>query len=233
MKTVDENLKALLSSHPDLKIVDLNELNVPQQQKHPHLKTGTTTCGLKVVGGVVLAADKRATMGNFIANRQARKVNNLMDHIWMTIAGGVADAQYLIDVMRAEGQLFEMKRKRKIPVKALAHMLANMLFRNKQSPYEVGLIMGGYTNDEGPALFDLDALGSILPEDFTSVGSGSSFCIGVLEANWKPNLTPEEGKTLAIKALQAAIARDINTGNGVDVVVITKDGYKFDFIPVK
>jgi len=233
MKTIDENLKALLSNHPDLKIVDLNELNVPQQQNHPHLKTGTTTCGLKVAGGVVLAADKRATMANFIANRQARKVNNLTDHCWMTIAGGVADAQYLIDIMRAEAQLFEMKRKRKIPVKALAHMLANMLFRNKQTPYEVGLIMGGYTDDEGPALFDLDELGSILPEDFTSVGSGSPFCIGVLEANWKPNLTPEEGKTLAIKAVQAAIARDINTGNGVDVVVITKDGYKFDFIPVK
>ncbi|OLS14536.1 MAG: proteasome endopeptidase complex subunit beta [Promethearchaeota archaeon CR_4] len=233
MKTIDENLKVLLDNHPDFKIVDLNEQNLSQQQKLPHLKTGTTTCGLKVAGGVVLAADKRATMGNFIANRQAQKVNRLLDHIWMTIAGGVADAQYLIDIMRAEAQLFEMKRKRKIPVKALSHMLANMLFRNKQSPYEVGLIMGGYTDDEGPALFDLDALGSILPEDFTSVGSGSPFCIGVLETNWKPNLTPEAGKALAVKAIQAAIARDINTGNGVDVVVITNAGYEFDHIPVK
>ncbi len=233
MKTIDESLKALLNNSPDLKIVDSNIESASVSQKNNHLKTGTTTCGLKVKGGVVLAADKRATMANFIANRQALKVNKITDHIWMTIAGGVADAQYLIDIMRAEAKLFEMRRKRKIPVKALAHMLANMLFRNKFQPYEVGLLVGGYTEEEGPTLFDLDELGSLLPEDFSSIGSGSPFCIGVLEANWKPDLTPAEGKALAIKAVQASIARDINTGNGVDVVVITKDGSQFEFIPVK
>ncbi len=233
MKTIDDSLKALLNNNPDLKIVNSSTVTASESQKNFHLKTGTTTCGLKVKGGVVLAADKRATMANFIANRQSQKVNKITDHIWMTIAGGVADAQYLIDIMRAEAKLFEMRRKRKIPVKALGQMLANMLFRNKFQPYEVGLLVGGYTDEEGPTLFDLDELGSILPEDFSSIGSGSPFCIGVIEANWKPNLTPAEGKALAIKAVQASIARDIATGNGVDVVVITKDGSQFEFIPLK
>ena len=232
MKTIDETLQALLKNHPDIRIVDVNTFNSPDTSKNNPLKTGTTTCGLKVKGGIVLAADKRATMANFIANRQAQKVNKITDHIWMTIAGGVADAQYLIDIMRAEASLFEMRRKRKIPVRALAQMLGNMLFRNKVYPYEVGLLVGGYTEEEGPMLFDIDGLGSLLPEDFSAVGSGSPFCIGVLETNWKSGLSPAEGKALAIKAIQASIARDIATGNGVDVVVITKEGSQFEFIPV-
>ncbi|HMF30218.1 MAG TPA: proteasome subunit beta [Candidatus Lokiarchaeia archaeon] len=233
MKNVDDQLKALLENRPDIKIVDLDNPITGSKTLNEQLKTGTTTCGLKVDGGVVLAGDRRATAGAFVASKVANKVNRLTDFIWMTIAGGVADAQYLIDVMAANAYLFEMRRKRKMPVKSLGWMLGNMLFRNKMTPFEVGLIVGGYTPEEGPVLLDIDGYGSVLPSDFTSIGSGSHVCIGVLEANWKPGLSPEEGKDLAVKAVRTSIARDIFTGNAVDVVVITASGYQFDRLPPK
>jgi proteasome beta subunit len=120
-----------------------------------------------------------------------------------------------------------------MPVKSLGWMLGNTLFRNKMAPYEVGLIVGGYTPEEGGVLLDIGEDGSVLPADFTSVGSGSHVCIGVLEANWKPGLSPEEGKALAVKAVRASIARDIFTGNAVDTVVITESGSQFERLPPK
>ena len=101
-------------------------------------------------------------------------------------------------------------------------------------PFQVGLILGGVTEEEGPTLLDIGAYGSILPEKFCAVGSGQNFSYGVLEAKYKDNLTTKEGKQILIKAISSSIIRDMASGNGIDIAIIKKEGEaKRDFISIK
>ena len=195
------------------------------------LKTGTTTVGLVCKDGVVLAADKRATMGLFVANKAAEKLHLIQPHAWMTIAGSVADAQYLIEVLRAESTIFNLTSEKPMGVKAIATYLSRIMNYYK-GYFQVGLILGGYGVD-GPGLYNLGAYGSILPENITAVGSGSPYAIGVLEAQWNENLTVEEGMNVAAAAVRSSIIRDVFTGNGIDVVGIKKEGYEQKFFDIK
>ena len=209
-------------------------VNNTQKLKTQAFKTGTTTVGLVVKDAVILGTDKRASMGYFVASKTAEKLHMIQEHLYMTIAGGVADAQYLIDVLRAETSLYQLKREKPIKVKSAGKLLANILYQNKMYPFQVGLILGGVTEEEGPTLLDIGAYGSILPEKFCAVGSGQNFSYGVLEAKYKDNLTIKEGKQILIKAISSSIIRDMASGNGIDVAIIKKEGEaKRDFISIK
>ncbi|NVM34636.1 MAG: proteasome subunit beta [Candidatus Lokiarchaeota archaeon] len=189
------------------------------------LKTGTTTVGLTCKDAVILGTDKRASMAYFVASKTAEKLHKIQDHLWMTIAGGVADALYLVDILRAETTIFQLAHDGKpILVKSAAKLLSNILYQNKMFPFEVGLILGGVTEEEGPVLLDISAYGSILPEKYCAVGSGQNFSYGVLEARYKDNLTIEEGKEIVKKAVTSSIIRDMASGNGIDLVVVKKEG---------
>ena len=208
--------------------------NNSQKFKTQAFKTGTTTVGLVVKDAVILGTDKRASMGYFVASKTAEKLHMIQEHLYMTIAGGVADAQYLIDVLRAETSLYQLKREKSIKVKSAGKLLANILYQNKMYPFQVGLILGGVTEDEGPTLLNIGAYGSILPEKFCAVGSGQNFSYGVLEAKYKDNLTIKEGKQILIKAISSSIIRDMASGNGIDIAIVKKEGEaKRDFISIK
>ncbi len=208
--------------------------NNSQKFKTQTFKTGTTTVGLVVKDAVILGTDKRASMGYFVASKTAEKLHMIQEHLYMTIAGGVADAQYLIDVLRAETSLYQLKQEKPIKVKSAGKLLANILYQNKMYPFQVGLILGGVTEEEGPTLLDIGAYGSILPEKFCAVGSGQNFSYGVLEAKYKDNLTIKEGKQILIKAISSSIIRDMASGNGIDIAIIKKEGEaKRDFISIK
>ena len=214
----------------DSDIIANNSQNIEAQT----FKTGTTTVGLVVKDAVILGTDKRASMGYFIASKTAEKLHMIQEHLYMTIAGGVADAQYLIDVLRAETSLYQLKKEKSIKVKSAGKLLANILYQNKMYPFQVGLILGGVTEEEGPTLLDIGAYGSILPEKFCAVGSGQNFSYGVLEAKYKDNLTIKEGKQILIKAISSSISRDMASGNGIDIAIIKKEGEaKRDFISIK
>ena len=185
------------------------------------LKTGTTTVGCIIKDGVILAADNRATMGSYVASKDARKLHQIQPHIYMTIAGGVADAIYLIDLLKAETEIYRLRNGKQIAVSAAAKLLQNILY-NKKGFFQVGHILGGYTEAEGSKLYNIEGYGSLLTEQFTSIGSGSPFALGVLETEWKENLSMEEGIHIAVKAVRSAIIRDIASGNGIDVVVLQK-----------
>ena len=187
------------------------------------IKRGTTTLGLLCKDGVVLASESRATMGYLIANKEVEKIFKIQDHIAMTTAGGVADAQKLVRVMRVETSLYQIERGTPMKVDAAVTLLSNILHGNKYFPYYVQLLMGGY--DEKPKLYSLDALGSALEEKVVATGSGSPIAYGVLEDKYKENETVEKNLTLAARALKAAIARDAMSGNSIHLVTITKDGY--------
>lgn len=181
---------------------------------------GTTTVGLTFPGGVVIAADKRATMGTFIASKEVEKVFQVDERTAMTIAGGVGDAQQLVRWMKAELDLYRYSNGQAMPVQGAATLLANILQGSKYYPYLVQLIVAGV--DDTPRLFDLDPLGGLLEEKYTSTGSGSVVAYGLLDEHYKDNLSEEEAVKLAAKSVYAAMKRDNATGEGVDVVLITK-----------
>jgi len=214
----------------NVQVIDDAEIEKRKIEIQKKIKTGTTTVGLLCKDGVVLAADKRATMGLFVASKTAEKLNMIQPHAWMTIAGSVADAQYLIEVLRAESSIFNLKAEKPMGVKAIATYLSRIMNYYK-GYFQVGLIIGGYGLN-GPGLFNLGAYGSILPEKITAVGSGSPYAIGVLEAQWKEDLTVEEGMKVAAAAVRSSIIRDVFSGNGIDVVGIKKDGYEQKFYDI-
>ncbi|MFX1479531.1 MAG: proteasome subunit beta [Promethearchaeota archaeon] len=198
------------------------------------LKTGTTTVGLICKDAVILGTDKRASMAYFIASKTSEKLYRIKDHLYMTTAGGVADNQYLIDVLRAQTTIYQLAHDGEpMMVKSAGKMLANILYANKMSPFEVGLILGGVTESEGPTLLEIGAYGSILSENFCAIGSGQNFSYGVLEAKYKENLTVEKGKEIVKKAVTSSIIRDMASGNGIDIAVVKKDGpAECEFIPI-
>ncbi|MGQ4870379.1 MAG: archaeal proteasome endopeptidase complex subunit beta [Candidatus Thorarchaeota archaeon] len=195
-----------------------------QMQSPDELKTGTTTVGLIAKDCVVLASDQRATMGYLIANKTAQKIYKITDRIGATIAGSVADAQAIMELLRAEAKLFEIQRGRPMRVKALTRLLSNIMFQARGT-YLLQCLVGGF-DDEGPQVYYTDFIGSVLPDKFTATGSGSPVALGVLEAGYKENLPKNKAIELAVRAIASAIERDAATGNSILVSVIDKDGYQ-------
>jgi proteasome beta subunit len=198
--------------------------------KEPEIKkTGTTTVAIACKDGVVLAAEKKATLGYLVASKEAEKILPIADHIVLTIAGASGDAQALARYMKAELKLFEIQNKRRISVKGAAILLSNILQSGRWSfiPYMVELLLAGF--DEKPAIFSLDPIGGWQEEKkFFATGSGSPIALGVLEDQYKEGISIEEGSELAIRAIKAAVERDIASGGrAVDLAVITKEGIKF------
>ena len=189
-------------------------------------ETGTTTLGLVCKDGVVVATERRATMGTMIAHKVTKKLFQIDEHLAMTTAGLVGDVQVLARQLRAEAKLYRLMREIPMPVEAAATLMANILNQNKFSPYYVQLIIAGY-DLEGPHVYSLDAAGGAIPDKYVSTGSGSSYVYGVLEDHYKDDMSVDEGIDLAIRAISAAMRRDSASGDGIDVAVITKEGFRF------
>ena len=196
----------------------------PEMQPPAELKTGTTTVGMIAKDCVVLASDQRATMGFLIANKTAKKIFKVTDRIGATIAGSVADAQNIMDLLSAEAKLFEIQRGRPIRVKALTRLLSNIMFQGR-GLYMLQCLVGGF-DDEGAQVYYTDYVGSVIPDKFVSTGSGSPVALGVLEAEYKDDLTKKKAIELGVRAVAAAIERDAASGNSILVSVIDKDGYQ-------
>ncbi len=188
------------------------------------IQTGTTTVGMVCKEGVVLASDRRATIGNFIASKDIDKIYAINDRIAMTIAGSVGDAQTLVRWMTAEIKLYELKHERQINVEAAATLLGNILSQNKFFPFFVQLLVGGV--DERPRLFAVDMLGGLTEENMTATGSGSPIAYGVLEEMYVEDRAISVNLPIAAKAISAAIKRDSASGERIDLVVVTKFGFK-------
>jgi proteasome beta subunit len=186
-------------------------------------QTGTTTVGLVCKDGVVLASDRRATMGYLIASKDIDKIYPVSDRIAMTIAGSVGDAQTLVRWMQAELKLYELKHEKEPSVEAAASLLANILSQNKFFPFFVQLLIGGM--DERPRLFSVDMLGGVTEENVTATGSGSPIAYGVLEEMYKESQDVKGNLPIAAKAVSAAMKRDAASGERVDLVYVTSSGF--------
>jgi proteasome beta subunit len=196
------------------------------ERKIENLKTGTTTVGIKGKDFVILAAERKATMGYLVASTHAKKIIELDDHVGMTIAGSVGDAQALERYIKAEMKLYELEEGRKIPIKAAANLVSNILYSRSYFPYYVQLLIGGH--DTESRLFSFDPSGSVVEErDFFSTGSGSVMALGVLEDSFKRGVDLETSKKIAVRAVKAATERDIASGgSGIDLAIVTSKGFK-------
>lgn len=189
------------------------------------IKKGTTTCALTCNDGIVLAADTRASAGFFIADRHVMKIQKVDRHMGMTIAGGVADAQNLVDIMRYNANIYRLTNRELMPIKSAARLCSNVLFNQRYYPYYVQIILAGFDN-VGGQIYNIDLFGSITTEKFISTGSGSPVAYGYLESEFKEELSVNEGYKIAIQAIAAAIRRNAGTGDNINAVIIDKEGYR-------
>jgi proteasome beta subunit len=191
------------------------------------LKTGTTTIGIVYKDGVVMATEHRATMGNIIAHKDVQKLFKIDDNLGLTVAGLVGDAQLLARYIKAEVELYKLKKGSPMTVNAAATLLSNIMRGGGGSYgyYYVGLIMGGL-DAKGGHVFALDAAGGSIRDEYASIGSGSVFAYGVLEDHYQVGMSEDEAIDLAIRALNAAMRRDSASGDGYDVCTINKEGFR-------
>src|SRR6187200_1545720 len=164
------------------------------------IKKGTTTCALTCVDGVVLAADTRASVGFFIADKHVMKIQKIDRDLGMTIAGGVADAQNLVDIMRYNANIYRLTNRELMPIRSAARLCSNVLFNQRYYPYYVQIILAGFDN-VGGQIYNIDLFGSITTEKFISTGSGSPVAYGYLESEFKEDLSVNEAYKIAINAI--------------------------------
>ena len=193
------------------------------------LKTGTTTIGLICKDGIVLAADKRASAGYLVAEKKMDKILPITDDIAVTTAGTVSDIQFVLKLAKAELELKRIKTKKIPTVLESANLFASICYQNirKFSPI-VGishfLLAGKDTN--GFSLYDITPDGTVAGEkNFSTSGAyGSIIGLGLLDNEWKPNMSIEKGKKLALKVIRTAIKRDATVGEGINYIIIDKKG---------
>lgn len=198
--------------------------NQREELKNAVLK-GTTTIGIVCKNGVVLATDTRAVMGRFVAHKNVKKIYPIEKHLSITIAGVVADAQNVVEILKANARLYRLDKKRFMPVSAASRLAANILFQSRGSPLLMQALIGGI-DDTGAHIYSVDPFGSVTEETCVSTGSGSPIAYGVLEDDYRKNMRIDEGVDLVIRAINSAMKRDTASGDSFDVVIVDKEGYR-------
>jgi proteasome beta subunit len=196
------------------------------------LKSNTSLVGIVCKDGVVLGADRRSTAGTIVMNKDSHKIHKVNDFYAASYTGSVSDIQLTNKVLPAELRLLELKTKSRASVKEAANLLAMLIYRNIRTPSMVpsivGTLFGGVNEDGSTELYTIEPAGSVVKvSDFdANFSSGMPYILGLLERQWKKDMSVQEGVEMAIEALKASTQRDIGSGNGIDVFTITKDGVK-------
>jgi proteasome beta subunit len=193
---------------------------------------GATVVGLVCSDGVVLAAEKRVSWGRMVMSRAGKKVFKVTPNMGLAFAGLVSDMQALTREATAYANLFRLENNRPIMVKAMAKLISNMLFQRRLMPLLMETLVGGVDMD-GPALFSMDPIGSLIPDKFITAGSGAPIAMGLLEAQYSEEMDLEAGSDLALNAIRSAVARDVASGDGVDMLLIKAEGIEERSYPMK
>jgi len=186
---------------------------------------GTTTVGVVCKDGVILASDTRVTMGFYVAHKHGKMVYQIDDHLAMTIAGSVADAQRAVDILTTNAHLYRINVGRPLPVSSAARLLSNLLFSARYVPLLAQVLVGGI-DDTGSHVFSVDPFGSLTEEKYVSTGSGSPVAYGILEDKYQEGASVREMLPVIVKAVNAAMKRDSASGDSFNVAVIDEKGYR-------
>jgi proteasome beta subunit len=205
-------------------MVKFMEVQQPQtQQGGMAWIPGATTIGVVCRDGVILASEKRVSYGYLVVSKGGRKVFRITDQIGAACAGLVGDMQILTREVEAQGNLYSMDVGRSISVRSAAKLMSNILFNRRYAPLITQTIVAGL-DEEGPSLYVLDVLGSLIPDKYAVVGSGTEIAVGVLEEGYKEDMKIKEAKDLVTRSIKSAISRDVMSGDGIDFLIITKEG---------
>jgi proteasome beta subunit len=189
---------------------------------------GATAVGITFKDGVILGAEKRVSYGTYVVSRSGRKIFKISDRVGAACAGMVADMQILVREMQSLVKIRELELRRPMPPNSVAKLMSVLLFERRFFPLITQVIIGGV--DDKPSVYVLDPLGSVIPDEYSCVGSGTEIAIGVVEANYSRNMDEKSAKELLIKSIKSAIQRDAASGDGVDILTITKDSSKEESI---
>ena len=185
---------------------------------------GATAVGITYNGGLVLASERRIAYGNFVVSKTTKKTFVITPHVGAACAGLVADMQILSLQVSALAKIRKMEIKRDVPPNTVAKMMSNMMYERRFFPLLTQVIVGGLVDK--PTIYTLDPLGSVLPDDYAAVGTGAEMALGVLDPQYKKDLTEAQAVELAVKSVRAASMRDSASGDNIDVLVMNKDGAK-------
>jgi proteasome beta subunit len=183
---------------------------------------GATAVGLTFSDGVILAAEKRVSYGNFVINKHTRKVFSVTDSVGAACAGMIADMQVLVRQVEALAKIRRLETRRNVAPNSIAKLMSVIMFERRFFPLLTQVIVGGVNTKS--QIYTLDPLGSVLPDDYAAVGTGAEMALGVLDSEYKSSLTAEQSKELVLKAIRSSILRDSASGDGIDLLVITKGG---------
>lgn len=184
---------------------------------------GATTVGVTCADGVILASEKRISYGYMVVSKGGKKVFKITDTIGAACAGLVSDMQVLVHEVEAYANLYSLDVNRSMSVRSAAKLMSNILFGRRLMPLITQTIVGG-VDEEGPSIYVLDVLGSVIPDKYAVVGTGTEIAVGVLEESYKENMKLDDAKTLVMRAIKSAISRDVMSGDGIDFLIVTKEG---------
>ncbi|MDA4130549.1 MAG: proteasome subunit beta [Thaumarchaeota archaeon] len=187
---------------------------------------GATVVGVTYKGGLVLGAERRVTLGGFIVSKTAKKTFQVTDSVGAACAGMIGDMQILIKELKSYVKLRELELRRPLPANSVAKLLSVMMFERRFAPFITQVMIGGV--DSKPSIWILDPLGSLIPDDYAAVGSGAEIAIGLIENGYSEDMSEEDAKNLAVRAIRSAIKRDVSSGDGVDLLFASKAGIRED-----
>jgi proteasome beta subunit len=189
---------------------------------------GATVVGVSYNDGVLLAAEKRVSFGNFVVNKHIKKTFPVTDHVGAACAGMVADMQVLVRQVEALAKIRRLEIRRDVPPNSIAKLMSVIMFERRYFPLLTQVIVGGI--NEKPEVYTLDPLGSVLPDEYAAVGTGAEGALGIMDAEFKPNMSEERVRELATRAIRSAIQRDTASGDGIDILYVTRTGYREETI---
>ncbi|MDA4123040.1 MAG: proteasome subunit beta [Thaumarchaeota archaeon] len=189
---------------------------------------GATAVGITYKDGVIMAAERRITLANYVLSKTGKKVFIVSDGVGAVCAGMISDMQNLVREVGVYTKLKELEVKRTLKPHAVVKLMSVLMFERRYAPFITQVILGGI--DDKPKVYVLDPLGSVISDDYAAVGTGAEMAVGVIEAGYTPNMSAKEARELLLSSMRAAIARDSMSGNGIDILTVDKSGIKEDEI---
>jgi len=209
------------SFKPDLKKKD--DWNMPH-------KMGTSIMAVKFDGGVVIGADSRTSTGSYVSNRASDKLSPVSSHIYCARSGSAADTQAISDIVAYYLTIHSIESGAPPLVKTAATCFQSVCYNNKDRLL-AGIILAGWDSLHGGQVYNISLGGSLVRENWSIGGSGSSYIYGYVDANYKPNLSRGDSIDFVTKALSHAMSRDGSSGGLIRLAVIDKDGVEKIFVP--
>lgn len=185
---------------------------------------GATAVGVTFRDGVVLASEKRIAYGNFLVSKNVKKTFEITPRVAVACAGLVADMQLLTLQIAALARIRKMELKRDVPTNSIAKMISGMMYERRFFPFLTQVIVGGVIGKQ--AIYTLDPLGSVLPDDYAAVGTGAEMALGVLDQQFNKDMPERDAVGMVEKAIRAATMRDSFSGDGMDILIIDDHGIR-------